>query len=87
MRKKLSPLVEAIELWTNLDERDKSLLAEWIRIHSPKKPRRVTRPPKSDLPNHAGSAGKKSLSRKELRAEPEANTLTGMEDVGIAAGA
>lgn len=38
-RKKLSPLVEAMSLYSSLDERDRTTLADWIKSQTPKKQR------------------------------------------------
>lgn len=69
-KKKLSPLVQAMNLFAQLDERDRQTLADYVRSQT------VTVRPKSTAP----SAGKKS-SRKGATVEP---TLSLGDDLGNA---
>ncbi len=74
-RKRLLPIVEMMSMYEDLDERDRSIFADWIRKRSMGKPRKSTAAP---------SAERKS-SRKSSGGASPATSETERETAGVAA--
>lgn len=73
-RKKLSPLVEAMNMYASLDDRDRNTLLDWIKSQQPKKQRA----------KYASPVAKKS-SPKGGETKSIQNIPTGLPGVGAAA--